>query len=62
MRAQDQAIVASDRSLMVCYWRLGLALNLARRHFGQRQWGLFLEELGINKTPGLAGAGHPWHV
>jgi len=49
-RAQDQAIVASDRSLTACYWRLGLALNLARKHLGHRQWGRFLDELGIDKT------------
>ncbi len=49
-RAQEQAIVAGEHSLTACYWRLGLALNLARKHFAHRQWGRYLGELGIEKT------------
>ena len=49
-RAQEQAIVAGDRSLTACYWRLGRALELARKQFAHRQWGRFLEELGIDKS------------
>lgn len=49
-RAQEQAIAAGEKSLTACYWRLGLALNLARKHFAHRQWGRYLGELGIEKT------------
>lgn len=49
-RAQEQAIVEGDRSLTACYWRLGRALELARKQFAHRQWGRFLADLGIDKS------------
>ena len=49
-RTQNQAIVAGEQSLTACYWRLGLALNLARKQFAHRQWGRYLEDVGIEKT------------
>lgn len=49
-RAQEHAIVEGEQSLTTSYWRLGLALNLARKHLAHRQWGRYLGELGIEKT------------
>ena len=49
-RAQDAAIAQCEQSVTTRYWHLGLALNLARRHFSRGQWGKFLQELGIDKT------------
>ena len=49
-RAQEQAIAQGEHSLTTCYWRLGFALNLARKHLAHRQWGRYLGELGIEKT------------
>lgn len=49
-RAQNEAIAQCEQSLTVRYWHLGLALNLARRHFTRGQWGRFLHELGVDKT------------
>ncbi|MCY2995962.1 MAG: hypothetical protein NTY19_50145 [Planctomycetota bacterium] len=49
-QGQHQAIQKGEQSLAVHYWHLGLALDLARRHFARHQWGMFLEELGIDKT------------
>ena len=49
-RAQNSAITQSERSVTAHYWQLGLALNLARRHFSHGQWGKFLEEIGVDKT------------
>lgn len=48
--AQHAAIEDSEQMLTPVYWRLGLALRLARRHFARGQWGHFLQELGIEKT------------
>jgi hypothetical protein len=49
-RAQNAAITRCEHSLTARYWHLGLALNLARRHFSRGQWGKFLQELGVDKT------------
>jgi len=49
-RAQSRAIDDGDRTLTACYWRLGLALQLARQQFAHRQWGRYLHELRIDKT------------
>jgi hypothetical protein len=49
-RVQHQAIEDGERLLAPSYWRLGLALNLARRQFEHRQWGKYIEQLGINKA------------
>jgi hypothetical protein len=49
-REQDQAIVASEQALTASYWRLGLALELARKTFSHAQWGRYLQSLGIDKT------------
>jgi len=47
---QHDAISEGESSLAQLYWRLGLALNLARQHFNRGQWGRFLEDLGIDRT------------
>ena len=49
-RVQHQAIVKGEKRLTPAYWRLGQALTLARRHFNSGQWGMQLEELGIDRT------------
>lgn len=49
-RARHDEIAAGEQSLAAAYWRLGAALNLARRQFGRGQWGKFLAEFGIEKT------------
>lgn len=50
--AREQAGLIDDAecSRTVIYWRLGLALSLARRHFSRGQWGKYLGEFGIEKT------------
>jgi len=49
-KAQHEAIVHGEQSLTHLYWRLGNALELARRQFDRGQWGKYLESLGLNKT------------
>jgi len=49
-RARHQEIDADEQSLARAYWRLGMALNLARSQFSHGQWSKFLDELGIDKT------------
>jgi len=49
-QTRHQEIDADEQSLARAYWRLGMALNLARRQFSHGQWAKFLEELGIDKT------------
>lgn len=49
-QSQHQAIVDREQTLATHYWRLGLALNLARRQLSRRQWGKFLQERNIDKT------------
>jgi hypothetical protein len=49
-QAQHQAIETSEQSLSADYWRLGLALNLARDQFAHHQWEKSLQKLGIDKT------------
>lgn len=49
-RARNDEIDRVEYSLTELYWRLGCALNVARRHFGHGQWGKFLEEQGVDKT------------
>ena len=49
-QARHQEIEAEEQSLACTYWRLGLALNLARREFSHGQWTKFLDALGIDKT------------
>jgi len=49
-RQQDQAIVNGEQALTAYYWRLGLALELARKQFSHSQWGRYLSSLGIDKT------------
>jgi hypothetical protein len=49
-QARHHEIEADEQSLARMYWQLGLALNLARRHFSHGQWASFLNELGIDKT------------
>ncbi len=49
-RAQHEAIEHDERSLTLHYWRLGLALNLARRHFSHGKWAKFLAKQGVNTT------------
>jgi hypothetical protein len=43
-------IVASEKPLAVLYWRLGLALHIARSKHKYGKWGQYLESLGIDKT------------
>ena len=47
---QHEAIVSGEKELTPVYWRLGLALELARKHFNQGQWGPYLASLNIEKT------------
>ncbi len=49
-QARHEEISAGEQSLAVSYWRLGLALNLARRQFTHGQWAGFLSTLNIDKT------------
>ena len=49
-QSQHRAIADGEQTLAPCYWRLGLALNLARRQLSRRQWGRFLQERNIDKT------------
>ncbi|MEK6234594.1 MAG: hypothetical protein N2C14_07765, partial [Planctomycetales bacterium] len=49
-QARHREIEADEQSLAQAYWRLGLALNLARRQFSHGQWAKFLDELRIEKT------------
>lgn len=49
-RAQDEAIAAGEKALSPIYWRLGLALNLARKQFAHGQWTRYLREHEIDKT------------
>jgi hypothetical protein len=49
-QARHHEIEADEQSLARVYWRLGLALNLARRQFSHGQWTKFLDALGIDKT------------
>ena len=46
VRDQHQAIEAGEHVLTKHYWRLGWALNLARRHFSHGQWQRYLGDLG----------------
>ena len=49
-QVQHRQIVGGETSLSAAYWRLGLALNLARKQFGRKQWQPYLDDLGIDKT------------
>jgi hypothetical protein len=49
-QAQHETIVSGEKELTPVYWRLGLALNLARKHFNYGQWAKYLASLGIEKT------------
>jgi hypothetical protein len=49
-QTQHEAIVSGEKELTPIYWRLGLALSLARKHFGQGQWMQYLASLNIDKT------------
>jgi hypothetical protein len=49
-QAQHQAIEKGEQSLAPYYWRLGLALELSRKHFAHHQWAKFLDKFGIDKT------------
>jgi hypothetical protein len=49
-QVQHEAIVSGEKELTPAYWRLGMALNLARKHFTQGQWTKYLDSLGIEKT------------
>lgn len=49
-RVQDEVIAAGEHALCPVYWRLGLALSLARRQFVHGQWTRFLRQHEIDKT------------
>jgi hypothetical protein len=43
-------ILTNERTVAPSYWRLGCALNIARKNFSQGQWGQYLASLDIDKT------------
>lgn len=47
---QHQQIASSEEPLTSLYWRLGLALSVARAKFKHGKWGEYLQSLGIDKT------------
>jgi len=47
---QYRRIVEEETRLTRPYWRLGHALELAKRSFGYGQWAKYLEQLGIDPT------------
>lgn len=47
---QHQAILAKEKDLTPAYWRLGQALQIARKCFTRGQWGKYLADLDIDKT------------
>ena len=49
-QSRHQEIAAEEQSLAQTYWRLSLALNLARQKCTYGQWAKFLDALGIDKT------------
>jgi hypothetical protein len=49
-QTQYQQIIDGETHLSRPYWRLGHALDLAKKSFGHGQWAQYLKELGIEKT------------
>jgi hypothetical protein len=49
-RKEHDAIVRGETTLSPHYWRLGQALQLARKQLGRGQWGRYLAELGVHKV------------
>jgi len=47
---EHRAIVADETTLAPRYWRLGMALNLARKQIRHGKWLSFLESYEIEKT------------
>jgi hypothetical protein len=45
-----EQIVEGERSLAALYWKLGKALELARKHFTRGQWEKYLAKWKIDKT------------
>jgi len=50
VEAQHLAIDTGEKALAPLYWKLGLALKLAKRHFNHGQWSKCLENWGISKA------------
>ena len=49
-QAQYQQIVDNETYLSLPYWRLGHALEIAKKSFGHGQWEQYLKSLGIDPT------------
>lgn len=49
-QAQYQQIVDGETHLTRPYWRLGHALQIAKKSFGHGQWERYLQSLGIDPT------------
>ena len=49
-QAQYQQIVDNETYLSLPYWRLGHALEIAKKLFGHGQWEQYLKSLGIDPT------------
>jgi hypothetical protein len=47
---QHQIIIAGEKQITPAYWRLGQALQIARKQFCRGQWGLYLADLCIDKS------------
>ena len=56
-REKHDTIAKAEKQLAAQYWRLGLALSIAREKFKHGKWGQHLQSLGIDKTTGLEGTG-----
>jgi hypothetical protein len=49
-RDKHQVIARDEKPLASLYWKLGLALTLARKKHKHNQWGSYLKSLEIDKT------------
>lgn len=49
-QSQYKAIVSGEESLTPRYWRLGMALNLARKSLQHGHWQKYIRSLGIDKS------------
>jgi len=48
--SQHEAIAGDEKTLAPRYWRLGLALDLARKQIRHGNWNRFMAEHGIDRT------------
>ena len=49
-RQQQRRIVDGEQELTFVYWKMGQALEFARKQLTHGQWGAYLGDLGIEKT------------